>query len=92
MDVQAAIEKLEQRGFLITIDGRTDIRGASAVLGLAEKTIRNMRYAGRGPPSIKLNGMVTYRVSRLLEYVELGNSEPLQATADDCTNETARGK
>jgi predicted DNA-binding transcriptional regulator AlpA len=43
---------------------------AGTLLGLAPATLRNMRTKGRGPAFIKVGGLVRYRHSDLVDWIE----------------------
>jgi hypothetical protein len=43
---------------------------ASAIVGFARKSLRNMRYKGDGPEYVKFNGAVRYPVSKLHEWAK----------------------
>ncbi len=43
---------------------------AGTLLGLAPATLRNMRTKGRGPAFIKVGGLVRYRHTDLVDWIE----------------------
>jgi predicted DNA-binding transcriptional regulator AlpA len=43
---------------------------AGKLLGLSPATLRNMRTKGRGPAFIKVGGLVRYRHSDLVDWIE----------------------
>lgn len=45
-------------------------RQAAEILGVSEHTLRNWRYADKGPPYVKLVFQVRYSEKELLKYIE----------------------
>ncbi len=57
----------------VNISPVVDQRGAAAFLGVAPKTLERWRWAGKGPPYVKLEGyLIRYRVTELEEYMQEG--------------------
>lgn len=59
-------------GATITGDGRVSHEVAAALLAVPAETLRKWRAAGDGPVPYTLGRLVTYRLSDLASWVEMG--------------------
>jgi len=56
-------------GGFITLDGRTDDRGAALAIGLKPKTLANWRSEGGRLPWVKRRGRVLYAFADLARFI-----------------------
>ncbi len=61
--------------------GIVDSHHAAAILGFKEQTLRKMRIHGGGPPYLKLNRTVRYRVRDLEEWLDARVTSSTSAVA-----------
>ena len=65
-----------------TINNETvDTHRAASLMGFAEQTLRKMRIAGNGPPYLKLNRSVRYRVRDLQAWLDARVTSSTSANA-----------
>ncbi len=62
-------------------NGMLTSKGAAAFLGFADQTLRKMRIAGNGPPYLKLNRSVRYRVRDLQAWLDARVTSSTSAVA-----------
>lgn len=65
--------ELKMIDLVVRPDGRVDAKGASAYLGLSEKTLAMMRCKGTGPRFVK-RGRIFYYIKELETWIKEGEA------------------
>ena len=63
------VHELRALGVHVTPDNRVVANGAAKLIGVSQKTLRNWRSTGEGPPWTRA-GQVWYRVPAVLEWLD----------------------